>query len=166
LLHPELEQHGAAKAEVIMDQMCLTCTSSYLPFAAVYCLSAEFEQHGAAKAEVMMDKMTNRSRGFGFVWFNSRAGMEDAIRDKHNSEVDGRRISVKEAIPQEQIPPGACRSLPSLLIARRMCINHDMLVAWGCISVKRAIPQQQVPPGAYVCLCCFVLFCLPPACCR
>lgn len=31
--------------------------------------------------------------------------MEDAIRDKHNSEIDGRRISVKEAIPQEQIPP-------------------------------------------------------------
>ncbi|KAF6255924.1 hypothetical protein COO60DRAFT_1272258 [Scenedesmus sp. NREL 46B-D3] len=69
-------------------------------------LLKEFEQHGAAKAEVMMDKMTNRSRGFGFVWFNSRAGMEDGIRDKHNAEIDGRRISVKEAIPQEQIPPG------------------------------------------------------------
>lgn len=68
-------------------------------------LMKEFEGHGASKAEIMMDKMTNRSRGFGFVYFNSRAGMEDAIRDKHNSEIDGRRISVKEAIPQEQIPP-------------------------------------------------------------
>lgn len=66
----------------------------------------------------MMDKMTNRSRGFGFVWFNSRAGMEDAIRDKHNAELDGRRISVKEAIPQDQIPPGerqARAALPLLL---------------------------------------------------
>eukprot|EP00878_Enallax_costatus_P001110 GHUV01001247.1.p1 GENE.GHUV01001247.1~~GHUV01001247.1.p1 ORF type:complete len:209 (+),score=44.26 GHUV01001247.1:176-802(+) len=70
-------------------------------------LLKEFEQHGANKAEIMMDKMTNRSRGFGFVYFNSRAGMEDAIRDKHNSEIDGRRISVKEAIPQDQIPPEA-----------------------------------------------------------
>lgn len=68
-------------------------------------LLKEFEHHGAHKAEIMMDKMTNRSRGFGFVYFQSRAGMEDAIRDKHNSEIDGRRISVKEAIPQDQIPP-------------------------------------------------------------
>jgi hypothetical protein len=36
----------------------------------------------------------------------SRTGMEDAIRAKHNVEIDGRRISVKEAIPQDQIPPG------------------------------------------------------------
>eukprot|EP00775_Hariotina_reticulata_P002422 gene2422-2727_t len=68
-------------------------------------LMKEFEDHGATKAEIMMDKMTNRSRGFGFVWFQSRAGMEDAIRAKHNSDLEGRRISVKEAIPQEQIPP-------------------------------------------------------------
>lgn len=37
--------------------------------------------------------------------FLQSSGMEDAIRDKHNSEIDGRRISVKEAIPQDQIPP-------------------------------------------------------------
>jgi RNA recognition motif-containing protein len=90
-------------------------------------LLAEFEQHGAAKAEIMMDKMTNRSRGFGFVWFNSRAGMEDAIRDKHNAEIDGRRISVKEAIPQEQIPPGellqSCTSRHLHIHAPVICVT-------------------------------------------
>lgn len=65
----------------------------------------EFKDHGATKAEIMLDKMTNRSRGFGFVWFASRAGMQEAISAKHNTELDGRKISVKEAIPQDQIPP-------------------------------------------------------------
>jgi len=37
---------------------------------------------------------------------HSRAGMEEAIRAKHNTDLEGRKISVKEAIPQEQIPPG------------------------------------------------------------
>jgi len=68
-------------------------------------LLKEFEDHGATKAEIMMDKMTNRSRGFGFCYFRSRAGMEEAIRAKHNTELEGRKISVKEAIPQDQIPP-------------------------------------------------------------
>jgi hypothetical protein len=118
-----------------------------LLFSAFCLVFAEFEQHGAAKAEIMMDKMTNRSRGFGFVWFNSRAGMEDAIRDKHNSEIDGRRISVKEAIPQEQIPPGAfccfwfAGTIPVCLLLR-FCFT----------SVKGAIPQEQIPPGAFCCV--------------
>jgi hypothetical protein len=70
-------------------------------------LMDEFKEHGATKAEIMMDKMTNRSRGFGFVWFASRAGMQEAINAKHNTELEGRKISVKEAIPQDQIPPEA-----------------------------------------------------------
>jgi hypothetical protein len=70
-------------------------------------LMDEFKDHGAVKAEIMMDKITQRSRGFGFVYFQSRAGMEEAIRAKHNIELDGRKISVKEAIPQDQIPPEA-----------------------------------------------------------
>lgn len=35
----------------------------------------------------------------------SRAGMQEAINAKHNTELEGRKISVKEAIPQDQIPP-------------------------------------------------------------
>jgi hypothetical protein len=37
----------------------------------------------------------------------SRAGMQEAINAKHNTELEGRKISVKEAIPQDQIPPEA-----------------------------------------------------------
>jgi RNA recognition motif-containing protein len=54
----------------------------------------------------MLDRATQRSRGFGFVIFRDREGMDSAIRDKHESDLDGRKISVKAAIPQEQIPPG------------------------------------------------------------
>jgi RNA recognition motif-containing protein len=92
----------------------------------------------------MMDKMTNRSRGFGFVWFNSRAGMEDAIRDKHNAEIDGRRISVKEAIPQEQIPPGE----PCMFDAHVVWCSVSSLSVQASQSRRpSAIPQEQIPPG-------------------
>lgn len=55
-------------------------------------------------------------------------GMEDAIRDKHNSEIDGRRISVKEAIPQDQIPPEA-RGRDRYRAAARYPDRYDRLVA-------------------------------------
>jgi hypothetical protein len=37
--------------------------------ACLSALHAEFKDHGAVKAEIMMDKITQRSRGFGFVYF-------------------------------------------------------------------------------------------------
>jgi RNA recognition motif-containing protein len=116
-------------------------------------LLAEFEQHGAAKAEIMMDKMTNRSRGFGFVWFNSRAGMEDAIRDKHNAEIDGRRISVKEAIPQEQIPPGellqSCALRHLHIHAPVTCVTYSMhMMRLLCCRVS----EGGHPLGAACCM--------------
>ncbi len=67
---------------------------------------AVFTAFGADRAEVMLDRNTQRSRGFGFVIFADREGMEAAIRDKHETEFEGRKISVKAAIPQDQIPLG------------------------------------------------------------
>lgn len=69
-------------------------------------LQSEFNAYNPTKAEILVDKMSGRSRGFGFVWFENRKDMEDAIKDKHKGSIKDREISVKEAIPESQIPPG------------------------------------------------------------
>jgi hypothetical protein len=70
--------------------------------------------------------------------------MEDAIRAKHNSEIEGRRISVKEAIPQDQIPPGAllcaaCRRVRCVSV----CASSGR--AWASMSAWRS---KTLPPAA------------------
>lgn len=57
-------------------------------------------------AFVMVDKNTGRSRGFGFVLFKDEQGMDDAVRKFHDTEYEGRKISVRRAIPQDQTAPG------------------------------------------------------------
>lgn len=69
-------------------------------------LSTVFDKYNPDAVVIQLDKMTQKPRGFGFVTFKDRESMLDAIRDLHNKEVDGRPISVKEAIPQDQIKPG------------------------------------------------------------
>lgn len=65
-----------------------------------------FERYNPINAVIQVDKMTQRPRGFGFVIFKDRESLTDAVREMHNKEVDGRTISVKDAIPQDQIRPG------------------------------------------------------------
>ncbi len=55
----------------------------------------------------MLDKMTGRSRGFGFVTFDTKEDMEECIAKLGKTELEGRRISVTRAIPQTEIAPGA-----------------------------------------------------------
>ncbi len=48
----------------------------------------------------------HRRRGFGFVWFKDKIGMEDAMADMHNKELEGRKISVTRAVPMSETKPG------------------------------------------------------------
>jgi len=65
-----------------------------------------FSKYDPTSATIMLDKHTQRPRGFGFVWFKDKLGMEDAIRDMHNKELEGRVISVTKAVPMDQTKPG------------------------------------------------------------
>lgn len=52
-------------------------------------------------AVVIMDKMTGRSRGFGFVTMGSDAEAQAAMEKLNQSELNGRKININEAKPQE-----------------------------------------------------------------
>ncbi len=65
-------------------------------------LSAHFSAAGAVKsARVITDKMTGRSRGFGFVEFETQDVLENAIKMFDGSQMAGRPIVVNEAKPME-----------------------------------------------------------------
>jgi len=64
-------------------------------------LEQAFSQYGQVlKAHVLKDRETNRSRGFGFVEFDSMDAAEAAIADLNEKELDGRNIRVSHAKPQ------------------------------------------------------------------
>ena len=55
---------------------------------------------GIHMTQVMSDPESGKSRGFGFVSFADEQGMNDAIQNMNDSELDGRRISVRKAEPK------------------------------------------------------------------
>jgi RNA recognition motif-containing protein len=64
-------------------------------------LKNTFETHGkVVSAKVVKDRQTGRSRGFGFVEMESDEDALKAIEALHESEVDGRKITVTEARPK------------------------------------------------------------------
>jgi len=61
-------------------------------------LRAAFEQFGlVTDAKVISDRDTGRSRGFGFVTFESGGDAETAMSAMDGAELDGRRVRVNEA---------------------------------------------------------------------
>ena len=70
-------------------------------------LQDHFAQAGAVK-EVMLvqDKFTGKSRGFAFVTMESDADAANAITKFHGANFDGRALTVNEARPREDRPPG------------------------------------------------------------
>ena len=70
-----------------------------------------FSQSGeVASATVMVDRMTGRSRGFGFVEFNSDEEAQAAISTWNGKDLDGRALRVNEARPLEDRPRREFRS--------------------------------------------------------
>ena len=49
---------------------------------------------------VITDRNTGRSKGFGFVEFETAEGGQKAMEELNNSEVDGRAIKVDKARPK------------------------------------------------------------------
>ncbi|KAJ4906962.1 hypothetical protein Rs2_10620 [Raphanus sativus] len=60
------------------------------------------EQGKVAEARVIYDRDSGRSKGFGFVTYNSAQEVQNAIRNLNGADLDGRQIRVSEA---EARPP-------------------------------------------------------------
>lgn len=56
-------------------------------------------------ARVMRDRMTGRSRGFGFVEFESADSAAKAVEMFNGYEYEGRALTVNEAQEQRERPP-------------------------------------------------------------
>nr|GMC81326.1 glycine-rich RNA-binding protein RZ1A [Ipomoea batatas]GMC83599.1 glycine-rich RNA-binding protein RZ1A [Ipomoea batatas]GMC89708.1 glycine-rich RNA-binding protein RZ1A [Ipomoea batatas] len=53
------------------------------------------------EAKVVVDKFSGRSKGFGFVAFDEKKAMEEAIDAMNGIDLDGRAITVDKAQPQQ-----------------------------------------------------------------
>ena len=66
-----------------------------------------FAQAGAPiSVNVMQDRATGRSRGFAFVEMGSQEEANKAIEMFHQKDFQGRPLTVNEARPREDRPPG------------------------------------------------------------
>ena len=64
-----------------------------------------FSQAGNVESAVVItDKMSGRSKGFGFVEMSSDEEAQKAIQMYNGQEIDGRKVTVNEARPQESRP--------------------------------------------------------------
>jgi cold-inducible RNA-binding protein len=74
-------------------------------------LDAAFNRFGKiTEAKVITDRMTGRSRGFGFVTFETDEAAQAAMSEMDGTSLDGRTITVNEA--QEQRRDGGGRGGP------------------------------------------------------
>jgi RNA recognition motif-containing protein len=66
-------------------------------------LEALFAPFGNVRsAQVIKDRDTGRSKGFGFVEMENSGDAVNAIKKLHESQHDGRPLTVNEARPREE----------------------------------------------------------------
>lgn len=58
------------------------------------------------EVNLMLDRATNRPRGFAFVSMSSKEEADKAIQGMNGKQLDGRALTVNEARPREDRPPG------------------------------------------------------------
>lgn len=58
------------------------------------------------ECSVISDKFSGRSKGFGFVEFESDDSAKEAIEKLNGTDMDGRNLIVNEARPKEERPAG------------------------------------------------------------
>lgn len=70
-------------------------------------LEQVFSRWGSvASVKIIKDRETGRSRGFGFIEMESEDAAEDAIRNMHGQDFEGRELTVCEARPPQARPMG------------------------------------------------------------
>jgi RNA recognition motif-containing protein len=70
-------------------------------------LKEAFAKFGnVVSAKVMTERESGRSRGFGFVEFESAEEAQASIAGLNGTELDGRQITVNEARPMTERKPG------------------------------------------------------------
>ena len=70
-------------------------------------LKEMFELYGeVASARIITDRNTGKSKGFGFVDMPNKEEAKETIATLDNVVLGKKRISVKEAEPQQSRPPG------------------------------------------------------------
>ncbi|XP_028785827.1 heterogeneous nuclear ribonucleoprotein 1 isoform X1 [Neltuma alba] len=67
-----------------------------------------FTHYGEVKDhQIMRDHSTNRSRGFGFITFDSEEAVEDLLSKGNKIEFAGAQVEIKKAEPKKPNPPPA-----------------------------------------------------------
>jgi 2'-5' RNA ligase len=63
-------------------------------------LADAFKDFGATRAYIVMDRVRERSRGYGFVEFESAEKVQQALEGMQGRELEGRQLLVKIAVPR------------------------------------------------------------------